>query len=302
MVKLDALKAYLEEMGYACDYDVPMKGYTSFKIGGPAPLLVKATDLTQMSGILAKCHQLELRPIIVGKGSNLLIRDAGIDMPVLQIGEQFADMQLVGDTSIYCRAGATLTRLCRFAMENALTGLEFAFGIPGSVGGAIYMNAGAYGGEMKDVVVSATHLNPDGTEGSFPAGELDFSYRHSAYTDTGLVITGATFQLRRGDREEIRRLMDETMQKRVDKQPLEYPSAGSTFKRPVGNYASALIDCCGLKGKRVGGAMVSEKHAGFVINYDDATCEDVLGLIAQIQDTVREQTGFELECEVKLLP
>ena len=301
MVKFAELKEFLNKNEYTYNCDVPMRGYTSFKIGGTVPILIKAQSTRQISEIAATCNKLSLPLLVVGKGSNLLISDAGLPKPVLVMGDEFAQMEVINDCEIHCQAGATLTKLCRFAMENSLTGLEFAFGIPGSVGGAVYMNAGAYGGEMKDVVTRVSHVNSDGSTAELEGSLLDFSYRHSAYTDTDKIITSAVFQLKKGNKEEIRRVMDETMQKRIDKQPLEFPSAGSTFKRPEGSYASALIDQCGLKGLRVGGAMVSEKHAGFLINYENATCQDVLDLIKKVQDIVKEKTGYQLDCEVKIL-
>lgn len=301
MVKLDSFKQYLDMQGYAYDCDVPMKGYTTFKVGGPAPIFIKAKSVNELCAIVRQANELDVEFITLGKGSNLLVNDSGLDCPVIHLGEHMSGMELVGEDTIFAEAGATLTRLCRFAMENSLTGLEFAFGIPGSVGGAVYMNAGAYGGEIKDVVTKATHIDGKGNIGCYEGGDLCFDYRHSAYTGSDKIITGAFFKLSKGDREQILKTMEETMQKRIDKQPLEYPSAGSTFKRPKGDFASALIDRCGLKGLSVGGAMVSEKHAGFIINYDNASCGDIKELIAKVQQIVCERTGYELECEVRFL-
>ncbi|MBQ6626623.1 MAG: UDP-N-acetylmuramate dehydrogenase, partial [Ruminococcus sp.] len=185
-----------------------------------------------------------------------------------------------------------------FAQTNSLAGLEFAYGIPGSVGGAVYMNAGAYGGEMKDVVTSVTHLTQDGDIVTLPLDELDFSYRHSVYKENNSIILSATIELKPGDKDEIKALMDDILNRRKTKQPLEYPSAGSVFKRPEGNFAGTLIEQCGLKGKTIGGAQVSEKHAGFIINVGGATCDDVLNLVKFVQETVQRETGYFLEREI----
>ena len=286
-----------------------MTPHTTFRIGGPAALFVEVTSVEQLSGLLAKLCSLDVAPVVVGRGSNLLVNDCGIDAPVICFGENFSEVYLTedigggqeGKVNVYAQSGASLTKLCRFCLENSLSGLEFAYGIPGTVGGAVAMNAGAYGGEMKDIVTAVDHLTLNGTAERISGEEIDFGYRHSYYTDHNCCITGAVFALEKGCKEEIRSLMEENMHKRQSKQPLEYPSAGSTFKRPVGNYASALIDRCGLKGKSVGGAQVSEKHAGFVINTGNATAQDVLELVKVIQDIVKEKTGYNLECEIKML-
>ena len=194
-----------------------------------------------------------------------------------------------------------MAQLCQFACESGLSGLEFAYGIPGTVGGAVYMNAGAYGGEIKDVLQSVRFLDEDGTLRELPVERLSMSYRQSAFTDTGRVILSGEFALTPGDPAAIRAKMEDVLGRRRAKQPLEYPSAGSTFKRPEGNYASALIEQCGLKGRRVGGAQVSEKHSGFLINTGGATCRDVCALIEEVQQEVFRQTGYRLECEVKRL-
>jgi UDP-N-acetylmuramate dehydrogenase len=237
----------------------------------------------------------------LGNGSNVLFPDEGLERAVLHLGKKLSAMRLMNDTTIECGSGAPLKSLCEFAWENALTGLEFAYGIPGSVGGAIFMNAGAYDGEIKDVLIQAHHVSLKAEPGSFLGDALNMGYRRSVYSQGGFIITRGVFRLEKGDKAAIRAKMDDFMSRRRDKQPLEFPSAGSTFKRPEGAYASALIDRCGLKAKRVGGAMVSEKHAGFVINAGGATRADVLKLIELIQKEVKEKTGFELECEVRVV-
>lgn len=274
---------------------------TSFKIGGTCDIIINPTNTAQIIDIVKAVQEHDLPMFILGNGSNLLFSDDGLHAAVLHLSSSFGELKLLDETTISCQSGAGLSRLCTFAYENSLSGLEFAYGIPGSVGGAIYMNAGAYGGEMKDVLISTQHITTDGKQGSFSRSELDLSYRHSAYTDSGHIITSGVFKLQKGDKDKIRARMDELMGRRRDKQPLEYPSGGSTFKRPQGGYASELIDRCGLKGRQVGGAKVSEKHAGFVINADKATCKDVLALIEVIKQEVKEKTGFNLECEVKFI-
>ncbi len=285
-----------------CEYltDVVLKNYTSFKIGGKADIMVFPDTENKISCILNKINDLSAPYLIIGKGSNMLISDTKFRGVVINTC-RFDSISLVDDETIYCQSGASLSRLCRFALENSLSGLEFAFGIPGTAGGAVYMNAGAYGGEMSDVLVSCEHFLPDGTKGVFESKELDLSYRHSTYSNSNLFILSLTLKLQKGNADEIKARMDELMAKRKDKQPLEYPSAGSTFKRPEGYFAAALLDECGLKGYSVGGAQVSEKHAGFIINKGDATSEDVRNLIAHCQKTVLEIKGVLIEPEVKII-
>lgn len=298
---MSALKLLCSQIGCEFRQNEPMREHTSFKIGGPADLFLIPSSEEQLEKLLLAISEGGLPLTLIGRGSNLLVRDEGIRGVVVAIGGKLSHMELISDCEIECEAGANLDTLCRFALDNALTGLEFAYGIPGSVGGAVYMNAGAYNGEMKDVLTGATHLTRDGKQESFTAQQMELSYRHSAYTNQDFCILKANFKLQKGDKDAIRARMDELKARRRDKQPLDYPSGGSTFKRPTGGYASALIDQCGLKGLRVGGAMVSEKHAGFLINYDRATCADMLALIEQVQKIVREKTGILLACEVKLV-
>lgn len=289
-----------EEIG--CEYltDAVLKNYTSFKIGGKADLMVFPDTEEKFSSIIKKINELALPVLIIGKGSNMLISDSGYRGIVINTCK-FDKITLIDDTTIYCQSGASLSRLCRFALDNSLSGLEFAFGIPGTAGGAAYMNAGAYGGEMVDVLFSCEHIYPDGSKGKFSKEELDLSYRHSIYNDSNLFILSLTVKLNKGNPDEIKSKMDELMFRRKDKQPLEYPSAGSTFKRPEGYFAAALIEECGLKGYSVGGAQVSEKHSGFVINKGNATCDDVLNLMKHCQQTVFEKKGVHIEPEVKII-
>lgn len=293
-------KNQLEGFGCEVRADEPMKNHTSFKIGGTADLFVTVSNKEQLDFVIRFARQENIPLFVLGNGSNLLVSDRGIRGTVLRLSGEFCDIGFHSDGSIHCGSGAQLSKLCAFALENSLTGLEFAWGIPGSCGGAAFMDAGAYGGEMKDAVISCEHVDlSTGEWGSFEGDELDFAYRHSVYSGGGYVITALNLRLEKGDKQAIRAKMDELMARRKDKQPLEYPSAGSVFKRPVGYFAGGLIEQCGLKGAQVGGAQVSPKHAGFIVNVGGATCEDVLGLIEKIQRTVREETGVELECEVR---
>lgn len=279
----------------------PMSKHTSFKIGGNADVYIKVNNLSKLSTILKECQASDVDYMILGNGSNLLVSDDGIRGVVIRLDGDFRKITLLDDTTIFCGAGATLAYLCKFALNCGLSGLEFAWGIPGTVGGAVFMNAGAYDGEMKDVVHSVSHISPSSEIGRTEKENLNFGYRTSVYRSNNMIITGVTLKLKKGNPDEIRAKMDDYMSRRSTKQPLEYPSAGSVFKRPEGNFAGALIEQCGLKGKTCGGAQVSEKHAGFIINKSNATAKDVRDLIGEIQKTVSEKTGYSLECELIIL-
>lgn len=300
MTDLTELIKICEEI--KCEYvqDEPMSKHTTFKIGGNAPLVVYPESEEQISAIVKGANKFGIRLIAIGNGSNLLVDDNGIDACVMILDEHFAEIKLIDDETIFASSGAMLIRLCRFAYENSLSGLEFAYGIPGSCGGGAFMNAGAYGGEMKDVLVKCRHIDSNGNVGYLEGDDLKLSYRHSAYYDNGCIITGLYLKLNKGDKAEIKSKMDDLLSRRREKQPLEYPSAGSTFKRPEGYFAGALIQECGLKGRSVGGAQVSEKHAGFVINKGGATCKDVLDLCKVCSDTVFKEKGVELEMEIRV--
>ena len=278
----------------------PMREHTTFKIGGPARVMAFPKSEDEIALIIKKCNELSVRYIVVGNGSNLLVDDGGIDAVVISLGKDFSQVKLVDDTTIFAEAGAQLMKVCRVALENELSGLEFAYGIPGSCGGGAFMNAGAYGGELKDVVFRCDHIDKNGEKGFLLGEDMELSYRHSAYYDNGCVITGGYFRLEKSNAQEIKAKMDDFMLRRKTKQPLEFPSAGSTFKRPQGYFAGALIEECGLKGCSVGGAQVSTKHAGFVINTGSATCNDVLSLCKKVADTVKADKGVELEMEIRV--
>ena len=299
LLKLTSLCQNLE-----CEYilNALMKDYTTFQIGGPCDILVRPYDEGQVAALIQFCAVNGIRWQVIGNGSNLLAPDGGVSGVVIQIGSNFSYIRKsLKEGEIICAAGASLSAAAAFAQKEGLTGLEFAWGIPGNVGGALFMNAGAYGGEMKDIVVTADYVDGMGNARTIGFSEMQFGYRHSVFSDKDWCITKVKMQLRPGDPAEIRRTMENLMERRKSKQPLEYPSAGSVFKRPEGNYAGALIEQCGLKGRRVGGAQVSEKHAGFIVNLGDASSRDVARLIREIQNTVEEQTGYRLECELRQL-
>lgn len=281
--------------------NVVLAPYTTMRTGGPAALFAEPRNAQQLARVHQWAQEKGLPLLILGNGSNLLIADSGFDGLVIHLGRALSEVSVFANT-LTAQAGASLAAAARAAAQASLTGLEFAAGIPGSIGGAVCMNAGAYGGEMSQVVSSAAVLFPDEGIRTLTGETLGFSYRHSLLADRpdGVVLS-AVFRLQSGDPAAIKAKMDELMTRRKTSQPLEYPSAGSTFKRPEGHYAAALIDQCGLKGLTVGGAQVSEKHAGFVINTGHAACDDVTDLMAEIQARVLDATGVRLDPEVKIV-
>lgn len=281
--------------------DEPMNKHTSFKIGGNADTYVKVDSLSTLGTIIRECVDSDIDYLILGNGSNVLVSDDGYRGVIIRLDGDFRKISLIDETTVYCGAGASLASLCKFALNCGLSGLEFAWGIPGTVGGAVFMNAGAYDGEMKNVVHSVSHMTPDGGIGRCEKDDLQMGYRTSVYRSNNCIITGVTLKLKKADPEAIRAKMDDFMDRRSSKQPLEFPSAGSVFKRPEGAYAGALIEQCGLKGKCHGGAQVSDKHAGFIINKDNATANDVKSLIREVQTKVYDETGYDLECELIIL-
>lgn len=287
---------FCEDLGLSYKLNEPMKNHNGFKTGGNADIFVDVGDTLSLSALLETSKALEIPIFILGNGSNLLVSDRGIEGAVLSLSG-LNKIEIDGE-NVTAGAGASLTALCVAAAKEGLEGLEFAYGIPGTVGGALFMNAGAYGGEMADVVTSAEVLTPEGDVGVIEKSHMTLGYRTSCFKENGNVITRVSFKLKKADKTEILNKMKELMDKRRDKQPLEYPSAGSTFKRPEGHFAGALIEECGLKGKSVGGAEVSQKHAGFVINKNGATTEDILNLMELVKNTVFENKGIELEPEV----
>ena len=282
--------------------DEPMSRHTSFRIGGPARRMAFPERGEQMVLLLGFAEDCGARPLVIGNGTNLLAPDEGLDRLVVNTSAMSRVELGPEPCTIRAEAGVSLARLADFACRQSLTGLEFAHGIPGTLGGAVCMNAGAYDGEMKQVVRSVTLLFPEEGVKTLSCEEMDFGYRHSLLSDhPDAVVLSAVLRLAEGDEAEIREKMRSLMARRKASQPLEYPSAGSTFKRPTGYFAGTLIDQCGLKGLTVGGAQVSEKHAGFVINLGGATCADVTELIRQVQDRVLAEKGVRLEPEVKII-
>lgn len=277
--------------------DEPMSKHTTFRVGGPAKLMALPICEEQLIAAVGIARRHGIEPLFIGLGSNLLVDDEGLDRFIVKLAPQMNQCRLSGNI-LTAWAGVPLAQAANFAAENSLSGLEFAHGIPGSLGGAVTMNAGAYDGEMRQVVRSVRALKKDDTIIELPAEECRFAYRHSVFSGGSMLILSATMELRTGDEAVIRGRMAELMAKRMDKQPLEWPSAGSTFKRPEGYFAAALIDQCGLKGYTVGGAQVSEKHAGFVINSGGATCNDIRKLMDDVRARVYEATGVTLEPEV----
>ena len=277
----------------------PMDRHTTFRVGGPADILLQPTA-ESLPEVMKFLHSHKVPVTVIGNGSNLLVADKGVRGVVIEVGKQLADV-CITEEYVTAQAGALLSKVSHAAYKKGLSGMEFAAGIPGSIGGAVVMNAGAYGGEMKDIVHSVTVLKKDGTVSELSNEQMEFAYRHSCAAENEYLVISVTLCLHKSKPERIIQKMEELKEQRVKKQPLEYPSAGSTFKRPEGYFAGKLIMDAGLSGALVGGAQVSEKHCGFVINKGGATAADILALIQHIQKTVKEQFGVELQTEVKLL-
>lgn len=281
-------------------FDEPMKNHTSFQIGGAADALAPVRSIAEIEQVQKLCRAYHIPCMVMGNGSNMLVSDSGIEGVVIKIGSDFSEISIDG-TRVTAQAGVLLSKLANTVCRHGLAGLEFAAGIPGTLGGAVYMNAGAYGGEMKDVIRSVRYLDESGALCTAEGGALAFGYRKSMFSDRRCVIVSCTMELSEGSVEEIRARADEYNRRRAEKQPLSMPSAGSTFKRPEGYFAGKLIEDAGLKGFSVGGAQVSEKHSGFVVNTGTATARDVTALIEYIQQTVREKFNVNLETEVKVI-
>ena len=279
--------------------DEPMRKHTTFRCGGPADYLVRPSDAADITAAISAAKATGEPWWVIGCGSDLLVSDAGLRGVVIEVGPRMASIAIEGNT-VHVQAGATNEAVAQAALEAGLTGYEFASGIPGSIGGAAIMNAGAYEGEFKDVAVSVTCLFPDGSVRDVPASEADWSYRHSMMGDAGLIVLAATLQLHPGNKEEIRAKMDDLAERRSSKQPLEMASAGSTFKRPEGYFAGKLIQDAGMQGHSVGDAQVSTKHAGFVVNTGNAQAADVLQVIRDVQAAVKQQFNVDLETEVRM--
>lgn len=294
----EKIRDYLPDM--TVERDVPMSRHTSFRIGGPARRMAFPESREQLVILLGLAEECGVQPFLLGRGTNLLVSDRGLDTLVIKTAERMTSIRRLDDVTLEADAGVLLSRLAVYAQQAGLAGLEFAHGIPGSLGGAVCMNAGAYGGEMRQVVTEVTALYPDGIR-RFTGDQAEFAYRHSRFLEDGAVVLGAVVRLNPDDPAAIRQRMDDLMARRKASQPLEWPSAGSTFKRPAGAFAAALIDQCGLRGYRHGGAAVSDKHCGFVVNLGGATCADVLALCDEVRAIVKEKTGYDLEKEIRVV-
>ena len=281
-------------------FDEPLANHTSFRIGGPAEVMAFPKTREELSELLKMSAMLDIQPVILGAGTNVLAPDQGLAGLVICLKDCLGGMEQTGENTICVMAGVTMTRAAVFAANLGLSGLEFAHGIPGTVGGGVYMNAGAYGGEIKDVCVAVEVMDRSGNIRRLTGEEMGFSYRHSVLEESGDIVISAEFRLIPAPVEEIKGKMKELMGKRSASQPLDLPSAGSAFKRPVGGYAAALIDQAGLKGFTVGGAAISTKHAGFAVNLGGATAADIRSLLAQVSDLVFEKSGIRLEPEVRI--
>lgn len=293
------LDSALKTAGVSFTENEPMATHTTFRIGGPADRLIRAETLPELAAAVSALKRESIPYLLVGNGSNLLVPDEGLRGAVVLLDGKFRQVGVAGSGRILAGAGAMLSSVCATARDHALTGLEFAWGIPGTLGGALYMNAGAYGGEMQQVVTRVFVSDENGEAAEKTLEDCAYGYRKSVFMETGEVILGAEMKLENGDPKDITAKMDDLMQRRRDKQPLEFPSAGSVFKRPEGHFAGGLIEQCGLKGLTEGGACVSEKHAGFIVNKGGATCADVETLIERIQEIVLRETGVELTPEIR---
>ncbi len=293
------LEEVCREHSIPCEPNAALAPFTTMKIGGACDRLVTVSDEAGLLAAVNCCRSENIPYFILGRGSNLLVSSSGYRGCVICLAAGKAPA--ADGNFVTAWAGTSLQKLCIFARDNSLTGLEFAYGIPGSVGGALFMNAGAYGGEMKDIVRSCRYIGEDGKICEMQSADMQLAYRSSIFSHGNYVITSVTMELSAGNGAEIAARMNELMQRRLDKQPLNYPSCGSTFKRPEGYFAAALIEECGLKGFTIGGAQVSEKHSGFVINRSSASFEDVMAVVEEVRRVVLEKKGVELECEMLVL-
>lgn len=294
------VKQALMNTGLKLTFDEPMKNHTSFQTGGAADVFISPKNTNEIKSAIDTLKKLSVPYCIIGNGTNLLVSDNGIRGSVIQICHDMCDIRIENDT-IYAGAGALLSSVASKALASSLSGFEKLSGIPGTIGGAISMNAGAYGAQISDVLVSSSYIDSDGNIGVYTSDEHDFGYRKSIYSKSDKIITDAVFKLLPSSYDEIKSQMSLHLKKRRDKQPLNFPSAGSVFKRPEGYFAGELIEKAGLKGYCIGGACVSEKHAGFIINTGDATSDDIMRLIKHIQKVVYEKNNVTLECEIKML-
>ncbi|MDE6775659.1 MAG: UDP-N-acetylmuramate dehydrogenase [Ruminococcus sp.] len=300
MINIEKLTEMCKKLQCVLKLECSLKDYTTFKIGGKCSVLIDVNSVESVKELLTYFKSENIRYAVIGRGSNIIASDDGFDGVILHFGNSMADISVDG-MCIKAGAGASLAAVCTEAQKNGLTGMENLYGIPGTVGGGLYMNAGAYGCEMKDVVAAAEYIDENIKLCTVSAENMSLSYRHSVFSENNSIITSVIFDLKKGNPDTIKEAMTECMKKRISKQPLEYPSAGRTFKRPDGSYASLLIEQCGLKGMSVGGAKISEKHSGFVINTGSATYSDVIELCENVKNIVREKKGYVLELEPVIL-
>lgn len=298
MADFSAIISKLEKANISFTQNEPLKKHTSFKIGGKAAVFCVPKTIEEIAFIRDICKN--TKTFILGKGSNVLFTDNPYEGVIINLVDNFSQLEVI-DNCINAYAGADLAQVCKTARDNSLTGMEFAYGIPGCVGGAVFMNAGAYDGEIKDIVQEIVYLDDNNRQCTLQASDANFAYRDSVFQHNNFCIISAKFKLQKGDKLQIENKMQDFAKRRAEKQPLDLPSAGSAFKRPVGAFAGALIDECGLRGKQMGGAAISQKHCGFIVNNGDATCEDVLALANEVCRTVYEKTGYNLEKEIRVI-
>lgn len=297
-----SLLTLAEELECRVLMDEPLSQHSTFRIGGRCTAMIDINSPDNLAQLWEETHRLGIRTMALGNGSNVLFDDRGFDGIIFLIGASMDKIYMKNENTIVAQAGCPLMKLCRFALEHSLSGLEFAYGIPGSVGGAIFMNAGAYDGEIKDVIKVGRAVDREGRQFEFGTEQMNFGYRTSRFIESGELVVEGEFELPNGSYDDIQDKMVELMGRRRDKQPLDMPSAGSAFKRPEGKFAGKLIEESGLRGYSVGGAQISEKHCGFIVNKGGATCADVLELIKQVQEKVQKDSGYLLECEVRYIP
>lgn len=274
-----------------------LKKHTTFKVGGNAKYIAMPKTVQQAADLLRFLKENDINYYILGRGSNVIFKDSGFDGVIIKT-VNLQQVKYIDETTVYVQSGVALNVLCKNLQEKSLEGLEFCYGIPGNIGGAVFMNAGAYGGEIADAVLQVEYIDENCEVKTISAQECEFGYRHSIFQDKKWFITGCTLGLKKGDKQHISAFMEDIMQRRIDKQPLDKPSAGSSFKRPQGYFAAALIEQCGLKGCKIGGAQVSEKHSGFIVNTGNATCDDIVALAEYVEKVVFEKTGVKIEKEM----
>ncbi|MBQ5324506.1 MAG: UDP-N-acetylmuramate dehydrogenase [Oscillospiraceae bacterium] len=291
------IKTFLKDNQIQFLQDESLKKHITFKVGGEAKFVAMPQTKHQAANLFKFLKENNIKYYIIGRGSNVIFRDEGFDGVIIKTSNM-QNIEFIGEDKVYADSGVVLNVLCKTLQEKSLAGLEFCYGIPGNVGGGLFMNCGAYGGEISSAVCEVEYIDENGNFQKIDVKDCQFSYRHSIFQDNNWFITGCTFKLTKGDKTQILSFMEDIMQRRIDKQPLDKPSAGSSFKRPVGYFAAALIDECGLKGYSIGGAQVSEKHAGFIVNTGNATCNDIVALAEYVEQTVMQKKGVAIEKEM----